>query len=168
MYNGPMAQMAPPPPPPNGPFVPDVRLDPTQVQDRRGMPLPTQPPQPGPTPPPPPDWMREPQQVPPYVPMPRQPMPGQGTNPRDVSSSLINKPAPFGGEVEKEGVPLWLKGFLQSPYAKWKGESEQAMTAPSPAPAFQPPMQMGQTHQQSASQMTPAPAWAQMSNLPSR
>lgn len=92
----------------------------------------------------------------------------QGTNPRDVSSALINKPAPFGGEVEKEGVPLWLKGFLQSPYAKWKGESEQAMTAPSPAPAFQPPMQMGQTHQQSASQMTPAPAWAQMSNLPSR
>lgn len=138
MYNGPMAQMTPMPGQPQGG---QPQMPPWMQGQEMGMGGPA-------------------------------PMDAQGTNPRDISSALINKAgeSPFGGDGEKEegGVPLWLKGFLQSPYAKWKGESQQAMSAPSPAPAFQPPMQMGQTHQQPVADMNMPPAWAQMSNHPTR
>ena len=118
----------------------------------------------------------------PQIPFPPQPMGGppmsgpqpvdsQGTNPRDMASALMNKPgggSPFVTDDEG-GVPAWLKGFLQSPFAKWKGESQQAMEpSGTSSAAFQPPSQMGQTHQAPSSQMQMAPAWAQSHNMPTQ
>lgn len=95
------------------------------------------------------------------------PIDAQGTNPRDMSSALLNKggQSPFMTD-EKGGVPAWLEGFLKSPFAKWKGESQQAMQPSTTTPAFQPPMQMGQTHQQPQAQMGMPPMWAMSHNAP--
>lgn len=83
------------------------------------------------------------------APMPSPPQPGD-------NAMNMNKPtSPF--QSMNGEPPLWLKGFLSSPYAKLM----QAKTGTPPTPsAFPPPQAPGQMLQQSASTMNPAPAWA--------
>lgn len=85
----------------------------------------------------------------------------QGTRPRDMSSALLNKDfAQSLMSASQEAIPAWLKGFLQSPYAKWKSEGQAFEPQALGTQAFQPPMQMGQTHQMTDESLNMAPAWA--------